>query len=199
MKCIGSKAAPSSPPTSTLSLSSTGNALALIVTQSVPSKKYPLSLIQSYVEGSSYYGNFVADLMMFQDELAGMQADKSDDSRLRSKYYGAFGCAYREAGTFAEQEADGILGLGLQTNSRPDLNAGSANPPDIVQIQYMQGRIKDNLYSLCYGHDGGYMSLGNYDSSRHLPESMIETFTFDRSFGQFKIVLSQIKVNVFMI
>jgi hypothetical protein len=58
----------------------------------------------------------------------------------------------------------------------------------------MQGRISKNLFSLCFGHDGGYMTLGDYDTSRHLPVSKVETFDYDGSFGQFKIMMRGISV-----
>lgn len=55
--------------------------------------------------------------MMFRDDLVNFQATHTDDEK-KEKFYGLFGCANQESGTFSDQEADGILGLGLNTNSK---------------------------------------------------------------------------------
>ncbi len=61
-------------------------------------------------------------------------------------------------------------------------------------IEAKEGRVSHNLFSLCYGHDGGYLTIGPYDESRHVNGTTIETFTFDGSQGQYKITLNKIKV-----
>lgn len=78
--------------------------------------------MQEFVEGSSYFGTLVADYFTFRDELAKFQAQRDNDLR-KEKYFAIFGCAYEETGTFHEQEADGILGLGLGTNCSLLLNS----------------------------------------------------------------------------
>ena len=69
------------------------------------------------------------------------------------------------------------------------------NPPDIIQVQAKQGRISKNLFSLCFGHNGGYLTLGEYDTTRHLPGTPVETFKFDRRAGQYRISMLKIKVD----
>lgn len=70
-----------------------------------------------------------------------------------------------------------------------------SNPPDIVQMQYRQGRINKNLFSLCFGHNGGFFTIGDYDTSIQFPESKVETFKFYPNAGQYKIPM--IKIQVF--
>ena len=64
----------------------------------------------------------------------------------------------------------------------------------MIKIQYNQGRITKNLFSLCFGHEGGYLTLGDYDTSRHLKAHQIEEISFDRSTGQYKLDLLSIFV-----
>ena len=105
---------------------------------------------------------------MLEDEKAAFQSNSDLD--FRKKYLSFVGCTVRETGMFQQQEADGIIGLGRHTNT-------SSIPPTIVQVEASQGRSSSELYSLCYGLDGGYLSIGGYDTSRHLNGSQTETFS----------------------
>lgn len=73
-------------------------------------------LNQGYVEGSRYDGYYVIDSFNFIDELAKFQATKDEEMK-KNKYSAIFGCASVETNAFSQQEADGIMGLGLHTNS----------------------------------------------------------------------------------
>ena len=69
------------------------------------------------------------------------------------------------------------------------VHPASRNPPDIVKIMYSEGRISSDVFSLCFGHDGGYITLGEYDRSKHHPNASEQVFHFDGSQGQYKIEL----------
>lgn len=56
------------------------------------------------------------------------------------------------------------------------------------------GRIDQALFSLCFGHDGGYMTFGDYDKSRHLARAPVHEFSFERA-GQFKIRMRGLGVS----
>lgn len=68
------------------------------------------------MEGSRYEGTYVVDTVNFIDELAKFEALKDKDIKLK-KHSSIFGCANLETNIFSQQEADGIMGLGLVTDS----------------------------------------------------------------------------------
>lgn len=144
--------------------------------------KCPFSI--NYVEGSGYSGNFVEDYVVLYSEI---DKFKSSTKQQRESFVGVFGCSTREAGMLRSQEADGLLGLGLSTDS--------SFPPDLISSAYKGNRAGMELFSLCYGHDGGYMTIGGYNKSKHLEGAPIESFKFDSSHGQYKIIMKSIHVD----
>lgn len=125
------------------------------------------------------------DYVNFFDELPAFKAKSLVEKNNMHK--GIFGCVTSESGMFYDQAADGILGLGLSTNN--------SYPPDIIQIQQSQGRLDSGVFSLCFGHDGGYMTMGGYDRSKHSSEAREEVFKFYADQGQFRIVLNSVTVD----
>lgn len=125
------------------------------------------------------------DYVNFQDEVLTFKTETN--ALNKEKHKGIFGCVSSEHGMFYEQGADGILGVGLSTNN--------TFPPDIIEIERSQGRIVDSKFALCFGQDGGYMSLGGYDASKHLPEAKPEVFKFYSDGGQYRIVLNSVNVD----
>ena len=79
------------------------------------SKSCPFSV--SYVEGSGYEGHLIQDYLMVKDELVKFNVEKKRGDSIE-KYRGVVGCTVKETGKFSEQEADGIIGFGLDTGSR---------------------------------------------------------------------------------
>lgn len=74
-----------------------------------------------------------------------------------------FGCASTETGEFYNQEADGIIGFG--SNS---YDATKNDPPNILQTERLEGRIKSLVFSICLGHNGGEMTFGDWNKYLHL-------------------------------
>lgn len=137
------------------------------------------------MEGSSYNGHFIVDYVNFQDEVEAFQTEKNPITKENHK--GIFGCVTSEHGMFYDQGADGILGVGLSTNS--------TFPPDIIEVERSQGRIVESKFALCFGHNGGYMTLGGYNTSKHLPEAKEEVFKFYPDQGQYRIILNSVNVD----
>ena len=80
----------------------------------------------------------------------------------RRKYHSyaiPIGCSTEEYGKYKNVMADGILGL-------------SNNPNSFVGLLYKLKIIKQDMFSLCFGLRGGYMSLGQIDEKNHLDKNI---------------------------
>ena len=71
----------------------------------------------SYYEGSEYAGQFIHETVVFEHELSRATREFEKGNRLE-KFGAVVGCVSQESGEVKQQEADGIIGLGLTTNSR---------------------------------------------------------------------------------
>lgn len=75
---------------------------------------------QYYTEGSSLMGYLVKDYVLVGDEIqesyenSTLDKEKSFIEKERVKF--VFGCTIRETNLFFGQKADGIIGLGVNTN-----------------------------------------------------------------------------------
>ena len=101
-------------------------------------------------------GYFGKDKFVFENELG-------HSSSKHMKH--TFGCATTETGEFYNQEVDGIIGFGSNTYS-----ITKADPPNILQTERLEGRIKSLVFSLCLGHNGGEMSFGDWNKYLHLDQ-----------------------------
>jgi len=63
-------------------------------------------------------------------------------------YKSLFGCTSRESGMLKDQDADGIFGLGMMTNTK-----GFA--PNLLDASLHENRLNKNGFSICYSHNGG--------------------------------------------
>jgi len=80
----------------------------------------------------------------------------------RRKYHSyaiPIGCSTEEYGKYKNVMTDGILGL-------------SNNPNSFVGLLYKLKIIKQDMFSLCFGLRGGYMSLGQIDEKNHLDKNI---------------------------
>ena len=64
------------------------------------------------------------------------------------------GCTTSEQGKYKELNTDGILGM-------------SNSPKAVPNLLYSLGIVNRNLFTLCFGLRGGYMSLGEIDTTYH--------------------------------
>lgn len=74
-----------------------------------------------------------------------------------------FGCASTETGEFYNQEADGIIGFGSGA-----YDSTKNDPPNILQTERLENRIKSLVFSICLGHNGGEMTFGDWNKYLHL-------------------------------
>ncbi|KAF1328638.1 Aspartyl protease, partial [Globisporangium splendens] len=108
------------------------------------------NISQAYMEGSSWDATVVEDIVYLGD------ADSLHNEQMRNQFgtHFMFGCQNHETGLFISQVADGIMGL-------------SNNDDNLVAKLYKEKKIPNKLFSLCFGYDGGSMSIGVPDTARH--------------------------------
>lgn len=129
----------------------------------------------SYSEGSSYFGNYVQDMVTIGEQ----------DVRL------IFGCVSSETGLFVTQEADGISGIG------PLVTLYELTPPTPDMELYKQGLIPNDVVSLCLSQNGGQLNFGEPNYSRHLTptSSMVFDIDSDKWFSKYDIDVKSIIID----
>lgn len=101
-----------------------------------------------YAEGSSISGYLVQDSVIFGDDL-----NHTHNVSL------VFGCHRRETHLFRTQLADGIMGLGTKGQALT-----------IVDAMFKEHEITNDVFTICFADNGGFMTVGGYNSSFHLSD-----------------------------
>lgn len=70
--------------------------------------------------------------------------------------------------------------------------AGSTEP-NMLDLLFRQKALNSNSFALCFGHDGGYMTLGGYRSDKHLKGEGIQKVKFS---GNYMVSLKSLRVDV---
>ncbi|DBA04972.1 TPA: hypothetical protein N0F65_006974 [Lagenidium giganteum] len=108
------------------------------------------TISQSYMEGSSWKATVVEDVVYF----GGANSSETDELRKQFGTRFMFGCQLSETGLFISQVADGIMGL-------------SNNDNHLVAKLYREKKIPNKQFSLCFAPEGGALTIGLPDTSRH--------------------------------
>lgn len=101
------------------------------------------------------------DTFLFENELPDKNKPNSTQ-KFGDNYKHIFGCAKTETGEFFNQMADGIIGIGSEK-----FGQYSTNPPNIIETEFHQKRIPEKVFSICFGHNGGQMTFGDWNSDLH--------------------------------
>lgn len=72
----------------------------------------------------------------------------------------------------------------------------SSNAPNLIDSTFQQHKeINETLaFSLCFGYEGGYMTVGGYNSGKHLPNSTNNVVSYSSRSGQYVINIHKAKV-----
>ena len=101
-------------------------------------------------------GYYVKDIAYLEEEAEYISPFQ------RRKYHSyaiPIGCSTDEFGKFKDIMVDGVLGVNNSPNS-------------FVGLLYKLKIIKQDMFSLCFGLRGGYMSLGQIDERHHLDKEI---------------------------
>ena len=95
----------------------------------------------------------------YMRDIVYMETDKRvENPAFHRKKYRSYalpvGCTTYESGKYKELTTDGIMGM-------------SNNPKSFMSILYNLKIVNRNIFSLCFGLRGGYMSLGEVDKTFH--------------------------------
>ena len=101
-------------------------------------------------------GYYLSNIVYFEQDR---NLTSSQQKKLYRSYAIPLGCTSGEYGKYKDIKADGIMGLNNDQGSFPTL-------------LYNLKIIKRNLFSLCLGLEGGYMSLGEIDSVYHASKTI---------------------------
>ena len=128
--------------------------------------------------GDGIKGYYLRDIVYFETDK------QYHNSPLRNKVYRSYalpvGCTTGEYGKFKQISKDGIMGM-------------SNNPKSFISLLYNLKIINRNIFTLCFGLRGGYMSLGEVDNSFHKGE--IQYAPLVSSNNSYLVRLDSIKVG----
>ena len=129
--------------------------------------------------GEGIKGYYLRDIVYFETDR------KLHLSLLKKKVFRSYampvGCTTGEEGKYKELNTDGILGM-------------SNSPKAVPNLLYNLGIINRNLFTMCFGLRGGYMSLGEIDTTFHKSEVINYVPLLDSDIYYF-IKLNSLKVS----
>ena len=102
-------------------------------------------------DGDGMKGYYLKDIVYFE---ADYELDSKNPKKIFRSYALPIGCTTEEYGRFKDFNADGIMGVNYDSQS-------------FISVLYKLKIINRDLFSLCFGLRGGYMSLGEVDTTYH--------------------------------
>jgi len=129
---------------------------------------------------NSLSGNIYTDFVTIGDRE--VSATSTVKKKMLKPQKLAFGCTLNEPALFKTQKANGIMGLKENSNTETQF-------PNILDIYYNSHQDFDRSFSLCFGENGGVLTLGGYNVDRHVKDSKIQTIPY---VGQYVINVDSI-------
>ena len=109
---------------------------------------------KNFAEGIKGY--YIKDIAFLEEETENLIPF------MRKKYHSyaiPIGCSTEESVKYKNIMVDGVLGV-------------NNNPKSFVGLLYKLKIIKHDMFSLCFGIRGGYMSIGQIDNKHHLEKTI---------------------------
>lgn len=129
--------------------------------------------------GDGISGYYMRDIVYMETDR------KVESSPFQNKVYRSYalpiGCTTAEFGKYKEINTDGIMGVNY-------------NPKSFISILYNLKVINRDLFTLCFGLRGGYMSLGEVEKRYHKDET-IEYVPLLSSNVYYLVKLNSLKVG----
>ena len=107
--------------------------------------------------GDGIMGYYLRDIVYFETDRK-YHANPHQNKVYRS-YALPIGCTTGELGKYKELNTDGIMGMNY-------------NPKSFISLLYHLKVINQDVFTLCFGLRGGYMSLGEVDKTFHRSETI---------------------------
>ncbi|RHY27621.1 hypothetical protein DYB32_007274 [Aphanomyces invadans] len=143
-----------------------------------------------YSEGSSWKAVVVEDNVWLGDS-----AVSDVDNKFSTRY--RFGCQNHETGLFTTQVADGIMGLSTKGRCGRTIDAHDVAlaVPNVVKKLFLEDKINQNVFSLCFTPTGGAMTVGSHLNTAHHQENMtFAQVSFD-STGWYALEVRGIRIH----
>ena len=114
-------------------------------------KKQNCTFFSKKENGDGLSGYYLENIVYFEENK------DSNNSSLKKVYKShalPLGCTLKEYGKYKSIITDGVLGINNEGGS-------------FISILYNLKIINKNIFSLCFGQEGGYMSIGEIDTPYH--------------------------------
>ena len=116
-------------------------------------KKNTCNFLNQKLNGDGLSGYYLSNVVYFEENQ-----DLNSTNSLNKKIYKShalpIGCTLAEYGKYKNRNVDGIMGINNKKRS-------------FVSLLYNLKIINKNIFSLCFGKDGGYMSIGEIITKYH--------------------------------
>ena len=119
-------------------------------------EKKTCSFYNQKPNGDALRGYYLKNIVYFEEAQI---MTSSSQKKIYRSYALPMGCTLGEYGFYKEIKTDGVLGLNNEETS-------------FISLLYNLKVIKKNIFSLCFGLEGGYMSLGDIDKTYHNSEKI---------------------------
>ena len=131
--------------------------------------------------GGGISGYFMRDIVYLETYKKRFYNSPSFDKAVFRSYALPIGCTTEESGKYRELYSDGIMGM-------------SNSDKSFISILYKLKVVNRDIFSLCFGLGGGYMSLGEVDTTYH-KSKVIQYVPLLNSKIYYTVELSSLKVE----